>query len=111
MKTLRLLYTMLTLSLASVALAQGPGSVGVLFLLIQPSPRANGMGDASVSSIENDALGILFNPARLGMAAGNNHFIVEFYPDKTIWLGALAPDILYDAKTFVGGSLLSGLKL
>ncbi|MCG3153567.1 MAG: hypothetical protein DKINENOH_00157 [bacterium] len=103
MKTIRLLSVLLMLSLLSAAWAQGPGSAGALFLLIQPSLRANGMGGASVSSVENDALGIMFNPARLGMAAGNNHFIVEFYPDKTIWLGALAPDISYDAKSFLGG--------
>lgn len=101
MKTIRLLSELLILSLMSAAWAQGPGSAGALFLLIQPSLRANGMGGTSVSSVENDALGIAFNPARLGIWANENFFMAEFYPAKSEWLAGL--DIFYDAKTFVAG--------
>jgi len=100
---------MLTLSLASAALAQGPASAGVPFLLIQPSLRANGMGDASVSSVESDALGIAFNPARLGVWANENFLMAEFYPAKSDWLAGLAPGIFYDAKTFLAGYNLQRL--
>ncbi|MDZ7266353.1 MAG: hypothetical protein ONB48_04250 [candidate division KSB1 bacterium] len=103
MKAIRLLSVLLMLSLLPVAWAQAPGTAAATFLLIQPSLRANGMGGASVASMANDALGIMFNPARLGSMAGDNRFMAEFYPGKTIWLGALASDISYDARTFAGG--------
>jgi len=100
MKTLLICFF---LSSASASLAQGPGSAGALFLLIQPSLRANGMAGASVASVETDAIGIAFNPARLGVAALNNYFAAEFYPSQIQWLPQLAPDIRYDARTVLFG--------
>jgi len=85
------------------ALAQGPGSAGVLFLLIQPAPRANGMANASVASTESGALGIVFNPAHLGRIAVERYLTFELYPSKTNWLPQLAPDLKYDAKTILVG--------
>ncbi|MCI0692680.1 hypothetical protein L0337_11840 [candidate division KSB1 bacterium] len=93
----------LFLTIASSVLAQGPGSAGVVFLLIQPSPRAIGMGGGSVASIKTDAIGIAFNPARLGVAALDKYFVGEFYPNKTAWLPQLAPDIRYNARTVLFG--------
>ena len=78
---------------------------GVLFLLIQPSPRANGMGGASVSSETNDAMGVAFNPALLGRLVRENYFGIEFYPTKADWLPVFG-GLTYDAKTvFLGFDL------
>jgi hypothetical protein len=88
---------------AGLVLAQGPGSAGVLFLLIQPSPRAYGMGGVSVASINADAIGIAFNPARLGVAAHDKYFVAEFYPTRTPWLPQLTSNLRYDAKTVLFG--------
>jgi hypothetical protein len=94
---------------ANSVLAQGPGSAGVLFLLIQPSPRAVGMGGVSVASINTDAIGIAFNPARLGVAALDKNFVAEFYPTKTPWLPQLTSNLDYDAKTVLFGYNLKRL--
>lgn len=103
MKTLRSISALVLFSIVTTASAQAPGSAAATFLLIQPSLRANGMGGTSVSSVENDALGIAFNPARLGVWANENFFMAEFYPAKSDWLAGLAPDIFYDARTFIAG--------
>ncbi|MDZ7290907.1 MAG: hypothetical protein ONB44_14755 [candidate division KSB1 bacterium] len=103
MKTPRFILSIILLGFASSALAQGPGSAGVLFLLIQPSLRANGMGGAAVAAIETDAIGIAFNPARLGVMTLNNYFGTELYPVKANWLPQLASDLRYDARTIFGG--------
>lgn len=109
MKTLRLMSALMLFSMISSVSAQGPGATAATFLLIQPSLRANGMGGASVSSTESDALGIAFNPARLGVWAKENYFMAEFYPAKSDWLAGLASGIFYDAKTFVAGYNLKKL--
>jgi hypothetical protein len=110
MKNLRQhLLSLIFLGAASSALAQAPGTAAVVFLLIQPSLRANGMGGAAVASINNDAIGITFNPARLGVQALGNYFAAEFYPAKTAWLRQLAPDLEYDARTIFGGYNLKRL--
>lgn len=81
------------------ATAQKPGESGVLFLLIQPSVRANGMGGTSVVSAENGDLAVAFNPAHAGMLADKYSFDFEFYPTKTKWLPQLASNLRYDAKS------------
>jgi len=86
MKKLLFILPFIQFICANSVLAQGPGSAGVLFLLIQPSLRANGMGGAAVASGETDAIGIAFNLARLGVAALDNYFVAEFYPNQTQWL-------------------------
>jgi len=102
MKKLIILF-LIQLGFMSSALAQGPGSAGVLFLLIQPAPRANGMANASVASTESEALGIVFNPAHLGRLARERYLTFDIYPGKTNWLPQLAPDLSYDAKTILVG--------
>lgn len=109
MKKLRFISAFMLFSIVTSASAQAPGSAAATFLLIQPSLRANGMGGTSVSSVENDALGIAFNPARLGVWANENFFMAEFYPAKSDWLAGLASDIFYDAKTFIAGYNLQKL--
>ncbi len=103
MKTLFSILALVELGLISSALAQGPGSAGFLFLLIQPSPRAHGMAGVSVASAESDAIAITFNPAHLGRMARDRYFAFELYPGKTNWLPQLASDLGYDAKTVLGG--------
>ncbi len=109
MKKLRFISAFILFSMASPAWAQGPGSAAATFLLIQPSLRANGMGGTSVSSIDYDALGVAFNPARLGVWANENLVMAEFYPAKSDWLAGLASDIFYDAKTLLAGYNLKKL--
>lgn len=73
------------------------------FLLIQPSARANGMGQASLVSGERDPLAVAFNPAHPAMTDRRYFFVAEFYHDKTQWLPEIAPDLTYDAATFQFG--------
>ena len=103
MRRLSLAMAVLFAALTTPTQAQGPGSAGVLFLLIQPSVRANSMGGASVTALENDALAIAFNPAHLGLAARNHLFTAEFYPAAVQWLPQLASDLTYDVKVFYAG--------
>ena len=75
----------------------------VLFLLIQPSIRANGMGGASIGTTANDALAFAFNPAHIGKTALEHNVDIEFYPVKTKWLPNIAPDLRYNAYSFFAG--------
>jgi len=93
---------------ASVS-AQGPGFSGSYFLSLQPSIRANGMAGASAAAAENDALALASNPGHLGVMMAERYFSAAFYPAKTNWLPQLAPDLTYDAKTFLFGFNLKRL--
>lgn len=99
----RISLSFILLGFISTALAQGPGTAGVLFLRIQPGPRASGMANASVASTASEALGVVFNPAQLGSLARERRLAFEFYPRKTNWLPQLAADLGYDAKTVLAG--------
>ena len=91
-------------SAAIIHYASAQSEAALLFLLIQPSLRANGMAGTSVASAEHDALSIAFNPAHLGLATLNRTFQFEFYPSKTNWLPGFNIDGLnFDAKSFLIG--------
>lgn len=89
------------LLLTTVNQAQAVSEAGVLFLLIQPSARANSMAGASVASAQHDALLVAFNPAHLGFAAFERSFSLEFYPQKNKM--GFIDDINYDAKAIMVG--------
>jgi len=89
---------------AIIPYASAQSEAAVLFLLIQPSLRANGMAGASVASSEHDPLSVAFNPAHVGLATLNRSFQFEFYPSKTNWLPQFnLDDLNFDAKSFLIG--------
>jgi len=91
-------------SVAIIPYASSQSEAALLFLLIQPSLRANGMAGTSVASAEHDPLSVSFNPAHLGLATLNRSFQFEFYPSKTNWLPQFNIEGLnFDAKSFLVG--------
>ncbi|NIR50102.1 hypothetical protein GWO43_16485 [candidate division KSB1 bacterium] len=102
MKTLSLFSLLLVL--LPLQQLQAQSEAAVLFMLIQPSTRANGMAGASVASAEHDALSVAFNPAHIGLAAMDRSLHAEFYPSKTNWL----PGFGIEGLTFEAGSILLG---
>jgi hypothetical protein len=92
----KLMSCLVVLALAmpmTAALAQGPGSSGVLFLLIAPGARAAGMGESFVS-IADDATATYWNPAGLAFQQGTEISLMH-----SNWLPQLAPDLYYDYAT------------
>jgi hypothetical protein len=80
----RVLVTIL-LSIQSITaecIAQGESAVP--FLLISPYAEANGMGEASVAVLTDDPLGLMTNPAHLGMQSQTSYF--SFGHNYTDWL-------------------------
>ena len=94
-KLISLLCAGVLMTHASLALAQGPGSSGVLFLLIAPGARAAGMGESFVS-IADDATATYWNPA--GLAFQNCSKIALMHSN---WLPQLASDLYYDYASFI----------
>ena len=70
----------------------------VLFLLISPSPRANGMGNTFMALPANDAYAAFYNPGYLGIFAMENYVAVGDYPQQVQWLPELINGIFYDSK-------------
>lgn len=98
------LLTLIFNSVAIIPYARSQSEAAVLFLLIQPSLRANGMAGTSVASAGHDPLSVAFNPAHVGLAAMNRFFQIEYYPSKTNWLPGFNIDGLnFDAKSFLIG--------
>ncbi|MDZ7288681.1 MAG: PorV/PorQ family protein [candidate division KSB1 bacterium] len=77
----------------TVALAQGPGSSGVLFLLIAPGARAAGMGEAFVA-VADEVTATYWNSAGLAFQQGSQLALMH-----SNWLPELAPDLYYDYAT------------
>ncbi len=96
MKKTIMLFSLCALLLpGSWALAQGPGSSGVLFLLIAPGARAAGMGESFVS-IADDATATYWNPAGLAFQERSQLALMH-----SNWLPELASDLYYDYATVV----------
>ena len=68
---------------------------GVLFLLISPGVRADGMGEAFVA-IADDASAIYWNPG--GLAFQENK---EFFFMHSNWLPQLTTDLFYDFGSYI----------
>jgi hypothetical protein len=82
-------------------------TTAVPFLLISPSPEANGQGCTSVSRISDDPYAIYFNPAHLGLSSTQSNAMFSFYPSKTMWLPGLGlNDLTYNALVLCGGTNL-----
>jgi hypothetical protein len=67
-------------SYPSILNSQTPGSTD--FLIYPPSPVAQAMGGAGVALPTDDAFGMYFNPAILGISAKENNISANFYPVK-----------------------------
>jgi len=90
-----------------VAQVQAVAEAAVLFLLIQPSVRANGMAGTSVAASGGSLLAVAFNPAHIGFHAFKQEAAVEFYPTKTKWLPGIGrKGLTYDAYSFMIGTEL-----
>jgi hypothetical protein len=94
-KLMFVLVTCTLLSPMTAALAQGPGSSGVLFLLIAPGARAAGMGESFVA-VADDATATYWNPAGLAFQESPNTEIALMHSN---WLPQLASDLYYDYAT------------
>jgi hypothetical protein len=93
-KTLALIFILIQL-ISAVANSQTTTiTTAVPFLLINPSPEANGQGCTSISRISDDPYAINFNPAHLGLSSTQTNAMFSFYPTKTIWLPGLGLDDL-----------------
>ena len=91
-------------SAAIIPYASAQSEAALLFFLIQPSLRANGMAGTSVASAEHDPLSVAFNPAHVGLATLSRPFQLEFYPSKTNWLPQFnIGGLNFDAKSFLIG--------
>ncbi|MFQ5709368.1 MAG: hypothetical protein ACE5HO_18065 [bacterium] len=102
-----ILFFFLCLFAGSATQAHAVSEAAVLFLLIQPSVRANGMAGTSVATSDHGALSAAFNPAHVGLATFERAIHVEFYPSKTNWL----PQLNIDGLTFDAKSVLLGYNL
>ena len=75
--------------------SQAQSEAGVLFLLISPGVRADGMGEAFVA-LADDASAIYWNPGGLAFLSRRELFFMH-----SNWLPQLAPDLFYDYGSYV----------
>ncbi|MBK7256294.1 MAG: hypothetical protein IPI01_00410 [Ignavibacteriae bacterium] len=84
------------------ALAQGESAVP--FLLIAPSPGANGWGGVSTAVASDDPIATFVNPGQLGLFSLDNYFAASTYAPKTRWLPAFGnPDLTYNVTAANAG--------
>ena len=107
MKTLKLVLMALIAICFLASTGFAASGAAFLFLLISPSPRANGLGQTFLSLPETDAMIAFYNPATLGLFSLNHRFSMGFYPQRVRWLPAMN-DIFYDNKAFNVGFKLPG---
>lgn len=82
-------FLAISLFIISIAPLYAVSEAGLLFLLISPSPQANGMGQTYGTLAGEEPMASIFNPASLGLFA-RNHFVgASFYPEKAPWLPQL----------------------
>lgn len=86
-----LLFIMLAMTSTQV---YAVSEAGVLFLLISPGVRADGMGEAFVG-IADDVSAVYWNPAGLGFQSGR-----EFIFMHSNWLPQLTSDLFYDFAAY-----------
>ena len=75
--------------------SKAQSEAGVLFLLISPGVRADGMGEAFVA-IADDASAVYWNPGGLAFQERK-----EFFFMHSNWLPQLAPDLFYDFTSYI----------
>jgi hypothetical protein len=83
------------------------GEVALPFLLIPPSPQANGMGGINGSTISDDPLATLSNPGQLGLTSLDHYFSGGLYPSETSWL----PGLQTSGPTLSASAFNAGFRL
>ena len=85
------------------------GKAAVLFLLISPSVRVNGMGQAGVA-LPDEPAGY-YNPGAAALSSPSHTVQSRLYPSRMPWLPALADDMTYGyrAVQVAGGRAVPGL--
>ncbi len=80
------------------------GETAVPFLLIAPSPDANGRGNTGTAVVSENPIGTITNPAQLGLFSLNNYFAASLYAPKTYWLPSFGmSDLAYGVWAVSGG--------
>lgn len=108
MKTLKLVLMALIAICFLASTGFAISNAACLFLLISPSPRANGLGQTFLTLPETDAMIAFYNPAALGLFSLNHRFSLGFYPQRVSWLPGITSDIFYDNKAINAGFKLPG---
>jgi len=93
MKKVGVLITLLFI-LLPLSQVLAVSEAGVLFLLISPGVRADGMGEAFVG-IADDVTAVYWNPGGLGFQSGRELIFMH-----SNWLPQLAPDLFYDFAAY-----------
>jgi hypothetical protein len=106
---LSLAFLFVPLLLASLPQpASSQGATAVPFLLIAPSPEANGMAGISVAVRRADPISSIYSPAQVGLASLSTGAAGSFYPEDTKWWGQMIPiSPTYKAWAAQGGVLLN----
>ena len=107
MKSITILLLGLLIIIAPLVQAHAISEAALLFLLISPSPRANGMGNSYLALPGNDAMAPIYNPAMVGLFSLENNFSLSIYPHSVQWLPGLIDDVLYDSKALAVGFKLN----
>lgn len=81
----------------------------VLFLLISPSPQANGMGETYGNIASTDPMASINNPAYLGYYSQKHNF--GFSYSKTDWLPGLVDDMDYSCYSLNFGYSLKNIPI
>ena len=68
----------------SFSFAQGESALP--FLLIHPSPEANGRGNTGTAVVSDNPIATISNPGHLGLFSLANYFSASMYAPKTQWL-------------------------
>jgi hypothetical protein len=96
MKNLKFLMLLVLVVFFPLTNAFAVSEAALLFLLISPSPRANGMGDTFMALPANDAMASIYNPGSLGIFALQNYAFIGFYPHHVQWLPSLTSGEFYN---------------
>jgi hypothetical protein len=86
-------------------LAQGESAVP--FLLIHPSPDANGRGNVGAVVVSDNPIATLANPGQLGFFSLDGYFAASTYAPKVQWL----PSFRRDGLTYNVWAVSSGFNL
>ncbi|MBX2992533.1 MAG: hypothetical protein KF749_15380 [Bacteroidetes bacterium] len=98
-----ILVPFILISIFPVAL-HAQGETAVPFLLISPSPSANGMGNINTAIVSSDPTTTIINPAQLGMFGLNNFLAVSTFSNKTALLPRFEiSDLTYDVWAINAG--------
>src|SRR5512141_1526261 len=113
MRNLVLPFVLLSIVALSSSSLHAQGESAVPFLLIHPSPEANGWGNVGTAVVSDNPIATISNPAQLGLFSLDNYFSFSSYTPKTVWLPNFgSTDLTYNAwATNAGYNLRNALDL